>query len=55
MSDRRASKFKVVSDAAYPGMYRVRCPDGRLSDMVNLTRANEAARVLNKDAEDASQ
>jgi hypothetical protein len=34
----------VVPDAKWPGMYRVRLPDGSLSDMVNLTRANEAHR-----------
>jgi hypothetical protein len=29
-------------DAIYPGMWRVRWPDGRLSDMVNLSRAKDA-------------
>jgi hypothetical protein len=33
---------KVVPDAARPGMWRVRWPDGRLSDMTNLTRAKDA-------------
>lgn len=33
----------VVPDAAYPGMWRVQWPDGRLSDMANLTRAKDAA------------
>jgi hypothetical protein len=33
---------KVVPDAAHPGMWRVRWPDGRLSDMTNLTRAKDA-------------
>jgi hypothetical protein len=32
----------VVPDAARPGMWRVRWPDGRLSDMTNLTRAKDA-------------
>jgi hypothetical protein len=32
----------VVSDAAHPGMWRVRWPDGSLSDMTNLTRAKDA-------------
>lgn len=32
----------VVPDAAHPGMWRVRWPDGRLSDMTNLTRAKDA-------------
>ena len=35
-------KPKVVPDAARPGMWRVRWPDGRLSDMTNLTRAKDA-------------
>jgi hypothetical protein len=33
----------IESDARHPGMWRVRYPDGRLSDMVNLTRAKNAA------------
>ena len=33
---------KAVPDAIYPGMWRVQWPDGRLSDMVNLSRANDA-------------
>jgi hypothetical protein len=28
---------KVVPDAAHRGMWRVRSPDGRLSDMTNLS------------------
>jgi hypothetical protein len=33
---------KVVPDAAHTGMWRVRWPDGRPSDMTNLTRAKDA-------------
>jgi hypothetical protein len=33
----------IEPDAEWEGMYRVRLPDGRLSDMVNLTRAKDAA------------
>ena len=33
----------VVADGKWPAMWRVRLRDGRLSDMVNLTRAKEAA------------
>jgi hypothetical protein len=36
--------LRVVRDAVYPGMWRVRWPDGRLSDMANLTRSKDAAR-----------
>jgi hypothetical protein len=32
----------VVPDAVHPGIWRVRWPDGRLSDMTNLTRAKDA-------------
>jgi hypothetical protein len=32
----------IVSDVRYPGMYRLRLPDGSLSEMVNLTRAKDA-------------
>ena len=43
-SARRLSprKPKVVPDSAHRGMWRVRWPDGRLSDMTNLTRAKDA-------------
>jgi hypothetical protein len=39
----------VEPDAKYPFLYRIRYPDGHLSDMVNLTRAKDAAclRSLN--------
>ena len=33
---------RIVPDAKYPGMYRLRIPDGSLSDIVNLTRAKDA-------------
>lgn len=33
---------RIVPDAKWPGMYRIRCPDGSLTDMVNLTRAKDA-------------
>ena len=35
----------VVLDGKYPGMWRVQRPDGSLTDMVNLTRANMALVV----------
>ena len=42
--DRRAAAIvSVVPDQAYSGMWRVRLPDGSLTDMVNLTRAKDAA------------
>jgi hypothetical protein len=36
----------VEPDAKCTGMYRIRFPDGGLSDMVNLTRAKDAALAL---------
>jgi hypothetical protein len=37
---------RIVPDDRWPGMYRLRLPDGTLSDMVNLTRARDALRCL---------
>ena len=42
----RASKApsldpRIVPDAKWPGMYRIRLRDGSLSDMTNLTRARD--------------
>jgi hypothetical protein len=38
----RPGKPKLVPDATHPGVWRVRRPDGGLSDMTNLTRAKDA-------------
>jgi hypothetical protein len=38
--------YIVVADKEWSGMYRVRRPDGSLTDMVNLTRARDAARTF---------
>jgi hypothetical protein len=38
--------YTVVPDSDWPGMYRVRRPDGSLSDMATLTRARDAARYF---------
>ena len=35
--------LQIERDAKYPQMWRVKLPDGTLSDMVNLARAKEAA------------
>jgi len=37
---------QVVQDAHWPGMWRVKLPRGELSDLVNLTRAKDAAQLL---------
>jgi hypothetical protein len=36
----------IVPDGKWPGMYRLRLPDGSLSAMVNLTRAKDALRWI---------
>lgn len=36
----------VMPDDRYPTMWRIHWPDGSVSDMVNLTRACDAAIVL---------
>jgi len=46
--------LSIVADAKYPQMWRVRYPDGTLTDMVNRTRAKDAAcalalRILNRE------
>jgi hypothetical protein len=35
---------RIVPDEKWPGMYRIRRPDGTVTDMVNLTRARDALR-----------
>jgi len=41
-------KARVAHDKAYPDMHRVRWPDGQLSDLANLSRANDAAARFNE-------
>jgi hypothetical protein len=40
-----APRIMITQDATYPTMWRVKMPDG-LSDMVNRTRAKDAARAI---------
>jgi hypothetical protein len=40
------SKARIVPDVVHHGLYRVRYPDGELSDLMNLTRALQAVRVF---------
>jgi hypothetical protein len=42
----RLSGYSVVQDDRYPPMWRVRSPDGTLSEMVNRTRAKDAAMSM---------
>jgi hypothetical protein len=45
-----AGAARIVPDAKWPGMYRIKRPDGSLTDMVNLTRARDALRAVMEDA-----
>ena len=38
--------YSVIPDPEWPKMFRVRLPDGSCTDMVNLTRARDAAQLL---------
>jgi hypothetical protein len=42
---RMRAVLHVVPDAKYPGMWRIRCVDGRLSGMANLSRAKDAGML----------
>jgi hypothetical protein len=42
----RHSLSAIEPDSEWPGMWRVRLPDGHLSDMANRTRAKDAAAQL---------
>jgi hypothetical protein len=45
-SIRRRVLAAVEPDRDWPGMWRVRMPDGHLTDMVNLSRVKDAAASL---------
>jgi hypothetical protein len=47
----RLKKHEVVKDDKYEGMWRVRSPDGTLSDMFNKTRAKELCFLLSAPVE----
>jgi hypothetical protein len=42
----RLSGYSIVIDERYSQMWRVRRPDGSLSDMANRTRAKDAAMAM---------
>jgi hypothetical protein len=44
--DARTSLVQVVRDTTHPNMWRMVWPDGRLSDLSNLTRVKDAAEVI---------
>lgn len=43
---RRRVVATLVAEEAWPKLYRVHLPNGRVTDMVNLTRAKDAAVTL---------
>jgi hypothetical protein len=43
LGKRTTALLHVVPDKSYPDMWRIRFPDGSLSDMVNLIRAKDSA------------
>ena len=55
----RRKILNVVRDSKHPSMWRVRLPDGRLSDMANRTWAKDAAAsvacaILNRKPENGT-
>jgi hypothetical protein len=44
-------RARTISDQTYPEMHRLRWPDGKLSDMANLSRAHDAAARFNESLE----
>jgi hypothetical protein len=49
----RAEGTTLVRDPDWPNMWRLRRPNGQLTDMVNLTRAKDAARSFSRRDTDA--
>jgi hypothetical protein len=43
---RRKLVATIIQDEKYPSMWRVRLPNGHVSDMVNLIRAKDAVMAL---------
>jgi hypothetical protein len=48
LRQRRGGRVRatIVPDKTWPGMWRVQMPDGDVTDMVNITRAKDAAQSL---------
>ena len=42
----RAVLVRIIRDPYRPGMWRVQLPGGTLSDIINLARARDAARLI---------
>jgi hypothetical protein len=45
----RFSGYSIVPDGHYPQMWRVRRPDGSLSDMATRSRAKDARSLFDRD------
>jgi hypothetical protein len=45
-SGRHSPSVEVVPDRDWPGMWRIRRPDGTVTDMVNRSRARDAATSI---------
>ena len=43
---RKAPSVDIIADARWPGMWRVKRPDGTMTDMANHTRARDAAKTI---------
>jgi hypothetical protein len=43
--EKRSLPPDIVPDGKWPGMYRIKLPNGQLSDMLNLTRAKDAVKA----------
>jgi hypothetical protein len=43
---RRAPSVEIIPDTDWPRMYRIKLPDGSLTDMLNRARARDAARSI---------
>jgi hypothetical protein len=48
---KRPCRPKAVPDSVYANMWRVQWPDGRVSDLANLTRVNDAIASFVESAE----
>jgi hypothetical protein len=46
LKGRKSLAVEIAPDDTYPGMWRIKTPDGDLSDMVNRTRVRDAARSI---------
>jgi hypothetical protein len=44
----RRKGYQIVPEEKWPGMFRIRRPDGTLTDMVNLTRTLDALAAFDE-------